>query len=242
MFRIKVITQLIHINENIFFYPKLRKFYKKTIKKQAPVILDVGVNKGQTIDFFLGIFKECKIYGFEPNRELCNMLWAKYKGNKNIKIFNYGVSDINGKLVLNETVTNETSTFEDLNYDSEYLKMKSKVLGVTPETIIKAKYEVDVVTLASFLEKEKVGHIDVLKIDTEGHEYKCLLGLFNGGAYDIDFIQLEQHNDDMYSNKISFESIDELLNKNEFKLFEKIRHGFGDFEEIVYANKKRTSF
>ncbi len=237
MRRIKLIGSLIHINEFLIFYPRLKKFYTESIKKAHPLIVDVGSNKGQTIDFFLKHFKDAVIYGFEPNRELYDALCIKYKNNKNIKITNCGVSDQDGKLMFNETVTDETSTFEDLNYDSEYLKMKSKVLGVKPENMIKRSYEVDVITLAAFITKENIKNIDVVKIDTEGHEYKCLLGLFAKKGISVNYIQLEQHNDDMYANKPTNETIDTLLKNNGFRLFSTIKHGFGDFDEVIYKSK-----
>ena len=237
MFRIKLITKLIHINEWLIFYPRLRRFYKSVLKTEAPVILDVGSNKGQTIDFFLKHFKNPKIYGFEPNHDLYLRLVEKYNNNNNIVITNCGISDQCGKLILKETVTSETSTFEELNYDSDYLKMKSKVLGIRPDEIIKKSYEVDVITLNDFIRTEKISKIDVIKIETEGHEYKCLLGLFNRSVIKVSYIQLEQHNDDMYSNAASVETIHKLLDTNGYVPLKKINHGFGDFDEVIYAQK-----
>ncbi len=49
-FRLYLIKKLIAINESIFFYPKLRKAYNKLLNKEG-VILDVGSNSGQSIDF-----------------------------------------------------------------------------------------------------------------------------------------------------------------------------------------------
>jgi FkbM family methyltransferase len=234
MFRIKVITLLIHINEWLIFYPRLKRFYKSNIKRNDPVIIDVGSNKGQTIDFFLKHFGNPRIYGFEPNRELYLELCKKYAHNQNISIANCGVSNQLGTLLFKETVTNETSTFEELNYDSEYLKMKSRVLGVKPEQLVKKTYEVEVVALSDFIKKEQINSIDVVKIDTEGHEYKCLLGLFQEKVFNIGYIQLEQHNDDMYTNKASEATMGKLLGDNKFHLYKKIKHGFGDFDEVIY--------
>jgi FkbM family methyltransferase len=234
MFRIKLIRFLIQVNELIIFYPRLKKFYKENIKKSNPLIIDVGSNKGQTIDFFLKNFKNAIIYGFEPNRELYGALRIKYQNNKNVRLNNCGISDKNGKLLFKETVTNETSTFEELNYDSEYLKMKSKVLGIKPESMVKKTYDVEVMTLAGFIKRESIKHIDIIKIDAEGHEYKCLVGLFSEQAMNIDYIQIEQHNDDMYENKYSAETLDLLLKNNKFNFSKTIKHGFGDFHEVIY--------
>lgn len=234
--RVKIITALIHLNENIVFYPRLKKFYKSALAHSNITIVDVGSNKGQTIDFFLKHFSGCKIYGFEPNADLYVLLCKKYADKPNVTITNAGISDKAGRLLFHETVTNETSTFEEINYESDYLKMKSKVLGVKPEDIVRKRYEVEVTTLADFLEKEQIRKVDVLKIDTEGHEYKCLLGLFSNLSASIDYIQLERHNDDMYKNKGSEEVMTKLLGDNSFQLHQVIKHGFGDFDEVIYKH------
>ncbi len=144
------------------------------------------------------------------------------------------MSDINGQLELNETVTDETSTFENLNYESNYLKMKADVLGVKKEDIINDKYLVDVVRLSDFIKNKNINKIDILKIDTEGHEFKCLRGLFTNEAFDIKYIQLESHNDDMYLFNATKNEIPDLLNTNGFYKCTKIKHGFGDFNECIY--------
>ena len=69
--RISLIQTLIDINERMFFYPKLKSFYKKAYNNLLPknlvTIFDVGANKGQSIDFFCKIFQNPIIHAFEPN-------------------------------------------------------------------------------------------------------------------------------------------------------------------------------
>lgn len=233
--RVKFIQRLIHLNERIFFYPKLRRFYKTIDQSRQKIILDVGANKGQSIDFFLSIFKNAMIYAFEPNPKLYKNLVLKYQNNQNIKIYNLGISDFNGRLELNETITDETSTFEKLNYESKYLAMKANILGVSKENIIINKYQVEVIQIAEFIKKESIEQVDILKLDTEGHELPCLRGLFTQNPIKIDIIQLESHNDDMYLNGQIKEEIDALLIKNGYKNCIKIKHGFGDFNECIYS-------
>ncbi len=238
--RTKIIQSLIHINEAIFFYPKLKKFYKDNLKNASVSILDVGANKGQSIDFFLGINPNAKITAFEPNKKLFQLLEEKYKNNGNIILNNLGVSNTNGELEFNENILDETSTFESLNLDSKYLEKKAKVLGVTKESIIVDKYKVAVITLSEFLKSNESNSFDVLKIDVEGHELPVLEGLFsNGNQFKIRLIQLESHNDDMYLSNSKHKDIDQLLNKNGYFEIAKIKHGFGDFAEIIYENKDK---
>ena len=235
--RIKLIQLLIEINEKIFFYPKLKSFYKNaSININSPVILDVGANKGQSIDFFKAIYPNCVIYAFEPNPRLFMALEKKYREFKNIHLINKGVSDASGILELKETVTDETSTFEELNYDSNYLKMKSAILGVDPKDIVLKTHQVDVIKLSDFINEYKLNDIHAVKIDTEGHELKCLMGLFSGiNSSTIKYIQLESHNDDMYLQQNEENAISDLLMSNGYPICTKIKHGFGDFDELIYS-------
>ena len=199
-------------------------------------MIDVGANTGQSIDLFLTLNPNCEIFAFEPNPALFLRLKTKYAGNKNINLFQLGISDTIGYKTFHENIFHSTSSFEVVDLNTKYLKKKSKILGVKSEEIIKESYQVEVTTLADFISKHCNRPIDILKIDTEGHEYSCLNGLFTGEPINIKFIQLEVHNDDMYINSKSFKDITELLHKNGFEIAEKVNHGFGDFDETIFRN------
>ncbi len=231
--RVGIIQWAIHLNELLIFYPRLRRYYQN-LGLAAPTIPDVGSNKGQSIAFFRQIFGGAQIFGFEPNLVLFNKLISKWNSDKKVFLSPTGVSAAPGELELQITVTDETSTFEPLNPDSAYLRMKSQVLGVKPETIVVERHRVKVVCLSDFIREQKLTKIDILKIDTEGHEYKCLLGLFDGNTVLPEYIQLEVHEDDMYVNREELRQIPELLQSKGYCLDAVIRHGFGNFSEVIY--------
>ena len=107
--------------------------------------------------------------------------------------------------------------------------------------IIVDNYKVEVIRLSDFLKDNTNIGFDVLKIDVEGHELQCLQGLFQeeSGVLPIRFIQLESHNDDMYLNNNQHQEIENILFKNDFEKCITIKHGFGDFAEIIYENKSK---
>jgi len=238
--RTKLIQKLIHFNELLIFYPKLRRFYLSVLSKTTITVMDVGANKGQSIDFFLKVNSTATIHSFEPNLKLYKRLIEKYSKNKKIILNNLGVSNINGFLEFHENILDETSTFEELNINSKYLAKKAKVLGVLKENIVIDSYKVEVVRMVDYIKNNSNVFFDVVKIDVEGHELQCLQGLFDSAlsSIPIRFIQLESHNDDMYLNNNQHQEIEQILNQNYFFKCIQIPHGFGDFVEIVYENKK----
>ena len=205
-------------------------------------MLDVGANSGQSIDLFFELNPNCKIIAFEPNPRLAQNLKQKFADNPNVQSFQLGISDTVGEKNFHENIFDATSTFEELEMTSKYLKKKSMILGVKPEEIVVESYPVEVTTLSDFINSHCTEPIDILKIDTEGHEYACLAGLFKSPLkYDIEFIQLEIHYDDMYLNGKSLNEMSEILNKNGFELEAKVKHGFGNFEDVVFRRQNNEN-
>ena len=231
--RIRLISYLIGLNEAIQFYPKLKRFYKQALP-ETPRIFDVGANKGQSADFFLSIRPNAQITSFEPNPSLFQLLTHKYAGQANIRLVNKGVSHAKQVLTFYINKLDLTSSFEALNPESKYLAKKVQVLGVKPTEIISDTLQIETICLRDYIQEQKITHIDVLKIDTEGHELKCLKGLFPIEGCHIDRIQLENHQDDMYQNLDSFETIQALLQANGYEVERTIKHGFGNFYEMIF--------
>ena len=199
------------------------------------MIFDVGSNQGQSIDFFTGIYKDAIIHAFEPNVGLYERLKNKYSINPNIRIYNLGLSNVDDFLEFRECVMHETSTFENLNFESGYLKTKAKILGLNPYDIIKSKYFVRVTKLSEFINARQIKRIDILKIDTEGHELKCLQGLFDNLSpeFSLGYIQFESHNDDMYLKNEDKDAIFNLIENFGYGKKVRIKHGFGNIDEFI---------
>jgi FkbM family methyltransferase len=231
--RIKLITYLIELNEAILFYPKLKRFYQKVLPAN-PIIFDVGANKGQSADFFLSLRPTAHITSFEPNPNLFQQLKQKYHGVNNITLVNKGASNAKQVLTFYINKLDLTSSFEPLNLDSKYLAKKAQVMGVKPSEIISEVLEIEAISLNDYIQAQAIEHIDLLKIDTEGHELKCLQGLFPITNCQIDRIQIENHQDDMYQALDSFDTIQALLVANGYQVEMTIKHGFGDFYEMIF--------
>ena len=239
-----IVGEFIKLNEKLIFNRRLLKFYRSKLDKKINFVIDVGANSGQSIDLFLELNPNCKIMAFEPNPRLAQSLKQRYSYNPNIRSFQLGISDTVGQKTFHENIFDATSTFEELKMTSKYLKLKSIILGVKPDEIVVKRYPVEVTTLSDVINDQCTEPICILKIDTEGHEYACLAGLFKSQLrHDVEFIQLELHYDDMYINGKSLKEISEILNKNGFRLEGKVKHGFGNFEDVIFrrSNNKELN-
>jgi len=229
-----LIKKLIDVNEKLIFERAIHKFYKK--QGALNTVIDVGANKGQSIDFFRKLAPQCRVYAFEPNPALFGLLQKRFGTDAAIEVFELGVSSQASTKTFHENVFDYTSSFEELNYDSAYLSRKAKVLGVAKNDLVAKSYPVQTVALSQFInEKVHEPQIDVVKIDTEGHEYACLQGLFALPVKPaIRFIQIENHKTDMYKEEPDLTKIEALLHENGFKRAATFKHGFGNFFELVY--------
>ena len=127
-----------------------------------------------------------------------------------------------------------TSSLTKLNHENVYLKFKSKLFGGSIKKMIANSYKVQTIKLIDLIKKEKIKNIDLLKIDTEGHELEVLLGL-GKEIQIIQIILIEFHNDNIYLN-YSNNKIHNYLLKRNFFLQKKIKFPFTEWEDRIYIN------
>ena len=104
------------------FDKKLEHIMKSLVKKNEPVIFDVGANQGDSIDRYRKIFPFGMIYSFEPNIKLYDLIKNKYSRDKNVYIYDLGISDKTDNSKLNVSSNHLMSSIEEINYDSEFFK------------------------------------------------------------------------------------------------------------------------
>ena len=90
--------------------------------------------------------------------------------------------------------------------------------------------------MANFINKKKIDKIDLLKIDTEGYEFKIIKGL-GESISKIKVIHLEHHFDDMIIKNYKLSDIHNYLKRNNFIKIFKIKMKFRKSFEYIYKNK-----
>ena len=227
----------------ILFFDIIDKFFHqrkilnnlKRINTNINTLIDVGAHKGTYTDLIINNFTVEKVYMFEPQKNIFKFIKKKYKNKKFIKIFNNAVSknERTQKIFINKH--DLTSSLTKLNKKNVYLNFKAKLFGGDINEMISDSYKIKTIKLFDLINNSKINMIDLLKIDTEGHELEVLKGL-KSKINKVKIILIEFHNDNIYIDYNS-KSIHQYLVKNNFSLQSKIKFPFTEWEDRIYLKK-----
>ena len=210
------------------------------LNKKTISVIDIGAHKGEYISSIIKNFNISKAYCFEPNPKVFKILNNKISLNKKIELLNYGASNNSGNILFNENIESSSSSINELNKNSNYYKKKFFLLNFLGLNEVTKKIEIKVVTLSDFIVENNINKIDLLKIDTEGHEFQVLSGL-KDKMHMINLIHIEHHFDDMIIKDYKLTDIHNLLIKNGFKKHFKIKMKFRKSFEYLYINRNYIS-
>lgn len=181
-------------------------------KAPNPVIFDVGAHYGETQQVFEDICPTAQIYCFEPFKSSFDILSEHTKNSPFTQIFNFGFSNTKGALDFNSNMADPTNSILDLD---ERAADTWELETLAPNQ----KISCDFTTLDDFLEKENIEHIDILKLDVQGAEYKILQGAQKTlDAKIIKNIYMEIIIAPTYQDQWPLERYVELMQKNGYHL------------------------
>ena len=172
------------------------------------VVFDIGMNRAYASLKFANLDNCSKVYGFEIDEFTYGIALDNIKLNprlKNkIKTFNFGLSDeidtvdlyyIDGYDGLNTMIEEFTKVQPVLDHFEEEIKVKQAEVKIASEVI------------SDIIKTDEIKAKKILKIDTEGAEYKIISDLLKSGLLSqMDVILGEGHN--VSENNFT----DELLN------------------------------
>ena len=164
---------------------------------------DVGASKDILIRWRKYI-KFLNIYGFEPIFEEYKNLKAKFKNQKNIKIYNCALADKNGLKNFYEVEGVYQSSFLKPNYNFVKQYPNSKRFN------LKKVFKIYCKKFDTFKEK-----FDFIKIDTQGFNYNVLIGAKKTIKNTL-AIEVEVEFVKIYKNQKLFEDTKKFLEKEDF--------------------------
>ncbi len=162
-------TEIKLIADQIFDIEEYRAGYEVLKDRVNPVVLDIGAHIGLATNYFAQI-KGSEIYSFEPSVKNYECLVKNTKG-LNVKTFNFAVTAFN---------------CEDRHFGRETLYCQRRGLPIEEKVATR--------NMEWIFETNKLEHVDLMKIDTEGSEYEILFTKsFKNVASKIDYIIGESH-------------------------------------------------
>jgi FkbM family methyltransferase len=210
---------LVYVPQGIISGIDFREDLKHAIGNEHPVCLDVGANEGQTIDLFQRVFDRPTIHAFEPSSKMFQILQLRDFCNR-VSLHNFALG-------------NEIKKQEFINYKdsclSSFLPLDIHEDNPFCSVEIESRELIEITTVDIFLQQNRIGIVDLLKIDTQGFDLAVLLGA--EGALQSGVIQnvlVELNFVQMYTGQSSaLEIIDFLAKYNIFLIdyYEKVRQG-----------------
>lgn len=150
---------------------------KKIAKTRPSLIIDGGANVGNYSAMLSHVIPGCAIYAFEPVSLTFETLSANTKDNPLIKPVKKGL--------YRDTCSKEINLFPGDEHSSIY-----DIEGIPYRA--NSKETIELLRGDEFIEENKIGSVDLLKLDIEGAEYDALLGFENSlGKGIIKAVQFE---------------------------------------------------
>lgn len=135
---------------------------KRTHQSPPKVIFDIGAHHGETAESFARSFPQAKIFSFEPVRANFSILEDKLRHRSLVTCHHLALSNRTGEATIVLQSDSQTHTLES------HAKAERGSSG-NVETV-------QLTTLDEFAGARQIARIDLLKIDTEGHEIAVLSG------------------------------------------------------------------
>jgi FkbM family methyltransferase len=128
--------------------------------EENDIVVDIGSNQGAFIKYALSN-KASTIISCEPNPHCVDTIKKYYGQNPHLRFNQYAISDKNGKTLLQIGRNSEKTG------GGKIVEAKANA----PEYYADGKtLEVETITFKNFIHKNKIAHIDFLKVDCEGSE------------------------------------------------------------------------
>ena len=222
------------------YQKKIIKKFQEIFNKNIDIVFDVGAHKGEFVKIILNNFTTNKIYSFEPSEKNYNILKNNItdQGTKanHVYLNNFALGENNEKKKFKRMIESSSSTLSNINTNTKYFKRKNFFLNFGLKSKVFDEITINIKDGFSFLEEEKIDKVDLLKIDTEGHEYFVLKG-FGKNLSKIKVIFFEHHYDEMIVKGYTFSDIHNYLILKDFKPYSKFKMPFRKSFEYIYINK-----
>ena len=158
------------IDLHLFLFGSFQKhiYDNKQIKiSEDSIIFDVGANAGVISLFFAQKIKTGFVYAFEPTD------YATKKFKKNLELN----PELKDKIILNQCfVSSACENKPDIKAFSSWPIISKEKKHNIHQGVLKSTNNISSITIDKFCEINNINKLDLIKIDTDGHEFKVFKG------------------------------------------------------------------
>lgn len=191
--------------------------------KQINTVIDAGANKGQFALAANYYFPHSNIFSFEPSKLAYKQIF-RYLGNyKNIKLFNYGLGDVDGEIEFYEHTYDQISSFLKINPTNSNPNYKDSKASTSKVIVKKLDDVIEEIELISPV---------LLKLDVQGFEDRVLKGALKS-LKNIDYILIELAFEKLYEDQLLFNEMNGLLNSLGYNFIVPVGFNYGDDNRII---------
>ena len=137
------------------------------MQDQTKVIIDLGANRGDTVQRYLELFPDATIYAFEPFPDSFQFLTKRFKDTPRVKCYSMAIADSDEQKVFYVNVNADTNSL---------LRPRKTGLSSDSQVENKERILVESTTLDNFCSTNRIDAIDILKMDIQGGELAALKG------------------------------------------------------------------
>lgn len=179
---------------------------KKLLKKENPIILDIGANNGRDAREFLLTFKNPKVYCFEPDLRAIRKFKNRMKDDSRCKLFEIAISDKDGTDIFYLSGGGKMKGGWDASSS-----IKKPIKPISEGAIFDKKVIVKTKKLDTWVKENNIKRIDFMWVDVQGAEREVIKGGIKTLKEKVEYFYTEFGNDQFYEGAPKLEEILELL-------------------------------
>ncbi len=197
------------------------RLYSRFWRKDDPlVIIDVGAHIGESCRRFKRSFPHCTIHSFEADAENFSKFLLNVERYSDVHSNNVGAGARAESRTFYRNVKSDTSSFIQVDPESGWAKKRSALHKVDASEFTQTAYDVEIITLDSYVEENCIDHVQLLKVDTQGFEDEVFMGARNTlKDQKVDVIETELIVGNAYKKALTFADLENILVPLGYRLF-----------------------